>query len=103
MAHKAGTEDVLGKTVQIGTGARVLAWANHLLTIAYIVDRDVNGDPILAADGTPTLTLDIDGLPQLDPANEGSAYELARYVDTIDLYRQLITTFEHPIADLPEP
>ncbi len=103
LAHKSGTEDVLGKTVQIGTGARVLEWANHLLTVAYLVDRDVDGQPILAADGTPTLVLDVDGLPQLDPTTPGAAAELARYVDTIDLYRQLITTFEHPLEDLPEP
>ncbi len=102
-ARKFGTEDVLGKTVQIGTGARILAWANHLLTIAYVVDRDVNGDPILLPDGQPILTLDLNGLPQLDPANAGAHLELARYVDTIDLYRQLILTFEHPIEDLPEP
>ncbi|NUP07363.1 MAG: hypothetical protein HOW73_15035 [Polyangiaceae bacterium] len=102
-AHMIGTEDVSGRNVQKGTAARVLEWANHLVTVAYIVERDDNGDPIWKADGQPLLTLDANGAPQLDPANAGAEIELAKYVDTIDLYRQLIKTFEHPISDLPEP
>jgi hypothetical protein len=102
-AHKIGTEAMLGHTVQKGTGARSLEWANHLVATAYLVNRDVNGDPILNADGTPQLILDVNGVPQLDPAHPGADLELSRYVDTIDLYRQLIATFEHPIDELPEP
>ncbi len=102
-SHEAGTEDVLGKTVQMGTGARALEWANHLLTVSYLVVRDVNGDPVLQADGRPTLELDANGLPQQDPANEGSIAAFAAYVDTLDLYRQLVATFEQPIDELPQP
>jgi hypothetical protein len=103
MARKAGTENMLGKTVQIGTGARVLEWANHLLATGYQVVRDIDGAPVLAADGTPTLILDANGLPQREPSAPGADVELSRYVDTIDLYRQLINTFEHPLEYLPEP
>ncbi len=102
-AHKAGTEDVLGQTVQKGTGARVLEWANHLLTVTYLVVRGPDDEPVFNADGTPTLVLDADGVPQLNPNAVGSEQELASYVDTIDLYRQLIATFEQPLEDLPEP
>ncbi len=102
-AHKAGTETMLGATVETGTGARALQWANHLLTVTYLVDRDLNGDPILQPDGRPILLLDVNGAAQLDPANLGSEAEFARYVDTIDLYRQLIATFEQPIDELPQP
>ncbi len=102
-AHKAGTESILGRTVQAGTGARILEWANHLLATAYLVDRDINGDPILGPDGRPTLLLDVDGLPQLDPSTPGADAELARFVDTVDLFHQLIHTFEQPLGELPEP
>ena len=87
----------------MGTGARALEWANHLLTVSYLVVRDVNGDPVLQADGRPTLELDANGLPQQDPANEGSIAAFAAYVDTLDLYRQLVATFEQPIDELPQP
>lgn len=102
-AHKSGTEDLLGHTVQKSTGARSLEWANHLVSTAYLVVRDVGGEPILNADGTPQLILDGNGAAQLDPAHPGADLELAKYVDTVDLYRQLIATFEQPISDLPEP
>jgi len=102
-AHKTGTEDLLGKIVQIGTGARSLEWANHLLSITYLVVRDINGDPVLQPDGRPTLILDINGAAQLDPATAGSLGTFSSYVDTIDIYRQLIATFEQPIDELPQP
>jgi hypothetical protein len=102
-AKRDGTETQLGLTVQRATGARILEWANYLLTLVYVVERDVDGAPILGADGRPTLVLDVDGKPQLEPDSAAAEYEYARYVDTIDLFRQLTQTFEHPIAELPEP
>ena len=94
---------MLGKTVERGTGARVLAWANHLATLAYLVERDANDAPILQSDGRPKLVLDGKGAVQLDPAHPGADLELRRYVGSIDRYRQLVTTFEQPLGDLPEP
>jgi hypothetical protein len=102
-ARRDGTEALLGLTVQRATGARILEWANYLLTLAYVVDRDVDGAPILGSDGRPTLILDADGKPQLEADSIAAEYEFARYVDTIDLFRQLTQTFEQPIAELPEP
>ncbi|MFO0547424.1 MAG: zinc-dependent metalloprotease [Polyangiaceae bacterium] len=101
-AHMAGTEDVLGNTVQRGTGARALEWANHLLARAYMVVEDANG-PVLNADGSPTLILDGNNAPIPNPAYPGADLELKRYVDTLDLYRELVATFEQPFGDLPEP
>lgn len=102
-AHKAGTETVLGKTVQKGTGARILEWANQLASIVYLVQEDINGNPVLNADGSVQFILDGNGAVQLNPEKLGSEPEFTRYVDTIDLYRQLIATFEQPLDELPEP
>lgn len=102
-AHAAGTEELLGQTVQRGTAARILEWANHLLATAYLVERDgVTDEPILNADGTPQLILD-NGVAQLNPETPGADAEYTRFVDSIDLYRQLIGTFEQPLDELPEP
>ena len=39
-AHRSGSELVLGETREKGAGARMLEWANHLTTLAYVVDVD---------------------------------------------------------------
>ena len=103
-AHKGGTATVLGRDRQRTVGARALEWANHLLAVAYEVERDDDGAPVLAADGTPTVLRDADGRPLLDASHPGADAELRRYVDTLDLFRQLTATFEHPLeGGLPEP
>jgi hypothetical protein len=104
-AHATGTEELLGKTHQRGTGARMLEWANHLLSIAYLVERDAQGNVLQNPDGTPMLKLDAAGKAQKDPAHPGAAAALQKYVDQIDLFRQLIATFEHPLDEwsLPQP
>ncbi len=104
-ARSYGTEALFGKTVDKGIGARMLGWANHLLARAYLVDKDVNGDPIIGPDGRPVLTLDVNGMPQKDPQNADAFAALANYVDFIDLMRQVTATFEQPLGsgDLPEP
>ena len=89
--------------MQRGTGARILEWANYLLTLVYEVDRDVNGDVILNADGSPTLVLDVDGAPIPLADSLAAEVEYSRYVDTIDLYRQLTLEFSQPLEELPEP
>ncbi len=104
-AHAIGTEGVLGQTVQRGVGARMLEWANKLVTIAYLVQKDGNGDPIVNADGTPALLLDVDGKPQKNPASPGADAVLKKFVDEIDLFRQLTSTFNQGLGDddLPQP
>ncbi|MBW2527315.1 MAG: hypothetical protein JRI23_24245 [Deltaproteobacteria bacterium] len=104
-AHSTGTESIMGLTRQKAAGARMLEWANKLMTLAYLVDRDVGGEPIYNPDGTPVLLLDVDGKPQLDPANPGAPAALARYVDTIDTMRELTAHFEQALGDwdLPQP
>lgn len=105
-AHTSGTETLLGQVREKGTGARMLAWANRLLALTYLVTRDVDGNPVLNPDGTMQLILDVDGKPQLDPARpDGVEQALRKYVDSIDLFRQLTATFEQPLGDgdLPQP
>jgi hypothetical protein len=83
----------------------MLAWANELTAVAYIVEVDTNGDLVLNADGTPKLVLGADGAPQKNVANPGAALTLQRYVDNIDIMRQLGSTFGFGLAneDLPQP
>ncbi len=102
-AHTIGTEDVLGNQHQISTGARMLEWANHLLAIAYDVQKDVNGNVVFNADGTPALKLDVNGLPVVVDA--AAAADLKKFVDSIDLFHQLTSTFEQPLdpGSLPQP
>ena len=110
-AHSSGSEPILGTTRQRSAGARMLEWANKLVTVAYLVQRDGNGDPIFNADGTPIL-VDGNGVPLLpgdppvlDPANPGADSVLARYVDTIDTMRQITVYFQQAVGDgdLPQP
>jgi hypothetical protein len=104
-AHSAGTDQVLGQTRQKGTGARMLEWANQLLALAYLVETDGSGQVVENADGSPVLLLDAAGKPQKNPANPGAAAALQKYVDTIDLFRQITAFFEQPLGDydLPHP
>jgi hypothetical protein len=104
-AHTRGSESVMGQLRQRSAGARMLEWANELLARAYLVDRDVNGAPLLDLYGTPILLLDVNGQPQPDPANPGADAVLQRYVDNIDMMRQLTQTFALPLGDgdLPQP
>ena len=104
-AHATGTEVLLGKTHQRGTGARMLEWANRLITLAYVVEKDPQGNVLLNPDGTPMLKLGPTGKVIKNPANPGAAGALQKYVDQIDLFRQLVTTFQHPLDEwsLPQP
>jgi hypothetical protein len=105
-AHAAGSEDVLGHTVQKGTGARMLAWANQIVMAAYLVETDAStGDPIINPDGTPALKLDAEGKPIKNAANPGADLVLQKFVDQIDIFRQLTAEFSRPLSDedLPDP
>ena len=103
-AHGTGTEKVFGVDHQKGVGARMLEWANKLTAIAYKVNKS-GGKPIFNADGTPSLILDGNGKPQLDPDGASAATALQKYVANIDIQRQLTSTFNRPLddGDLPQP
>ena len=104
-ARTYGTEQLFGFPVERGSGARMLEWANRLLSFAYLVETDTNGDPVVDQFGNPILILDADDLPQLNPDWPGADLALQRYVDQIDMMRQLVATFEQPLWDgaLPDP
>ncbi|MBI5479452.1 MAG: zinc-dependent metalloprotease [Deltaproteobacteria bacterium] len=104
-AHAVGREQVFGRDVQRGVGARMLEWANQLLVLAYLVERDGFGQPVLNADGTPKLVLDANGRPQPDPANPGAVAALRKHVDNVGILRQLTSTFDRSLTDpeLPQP
>ena len=104
-ARSYGHETLYGRSVDRGIGARMLGWANQLMALAYLTDKDINGAPIFGSDGRPMLTLDVNGMPQKDPQNAQAFADLQKYVDFIDLMRQVTATFEQPLGsgDLPEP
>ncbi len=103
VAHTSGTEESFGFTRQKGAGARMLEWANTLTTYAYVVDRDVNMEPILDPFSSPTFTLDGNGDRQVADADAQSV--LQSYVQNIDQMRQIVTMFRQPLDDggLPQP
>ncbi|MGC4113930.1 MAG: hypothetical protein QM765_04590 [Myxococcales bacterium] len=103
-AHTAGTERVLGNDYEKSAGARMLEYGNKLVAWTYLVETDQDAI-VYNADGTPKLILDANGKAQLDPETEGAEAVLRKYVDTIDLFRQLTSTFETPLGDgdLPLP
>jgi hypothetical protein len=104
-AHRTGSEVLMGQTREKSIGARMLAWANHLMTLAYEVEVDINNQPLMNPDGSPVLKLDVNGKPVKNAANPAAEAALAKYVDTIDLFRQLTAKFEMPLDDesLPQP
>lgn len=70
IARRYGTEEIFGQTVEKGIGARVLEWANYLLSNAYETET-VSGQPWvtpkLNSDGLPVVMFDPDMTPiQID-------------------------------------
>ena len=103
-AHATGTETVLGAVHQRGAGARMLEWANKLLTVAYVVERDAKGEPVLGPDGAPILVLDTSGKAVKDTDHAGADSVLRKYVTNLDMMRQLTATFLQPLdGGLPQP
>lgn len=104
-AHAVGTENMVGKQVQRGVGARMLEWANWLAYVAYLVEVDPQGNPVTNPDGTLNYVLGSDGRPQPDPSTPGADGVLRKYVDNLDIMRQLTSEFSRPLgdADLPDP
>ncbi len=104
-AHSTGTETLFGTDHEKAVGARMLEWANTLVSQAYLVKTDAQGYILLNADGTPQLKLDANGHPQKDPQAPGADAQLQSYVDQIDIFRQLTALFSRPLDDgsLPQP
>ncbi len=102
-ARTTGTEKLFGVDRQKSVGARMLEWANSLVTRAYLVEKDATGAVRLNPDGTPRLLLK-DGKPQVNPDGAAALVALKRYVTNIEVMRQLVTTFMRPLeSSLPEP
>ena len=104
-AHAIGTEMIFGADHQRGVGARMLEWANTLIPLAYLVQTTAKGDPIVNPDGTVALLYDANGKAQKNPANPGADAVLQKYVDQIDIFRQLTSEFDRSLTDgdLPQP
>ncbi len=104
-AHTSGTETILGDVHQKGVAARMLEWANKLVFYAYVCQVNSSGGPVLNADGTPKLILDGQGHAQIDPQAGTFPTTLEKFVDNIDIMRQLTATFNRPLDDgnLPQP
>jgi hypothetical protein len=80
IAKTYGKEALFGKTVQKGIAARVLEWANVLLSQAYATDPG----PDLDGDGEPDwnmVRLGTDGQPQV--ISDGARLKLERYESLI--------------------
>jgi len=81
VAHTEGMETIFGKRVQKGIAARILQYANELMSRAYNVDDgpDLDGDgvpdwylPIYKDDGTPSVKYDAEvGLLEVDEESGG--------------------------------
>lgn len=104
-AHTVGKEQGVSGRVEKGIGARALEWANALLVSAYLVERDAQNRPRLAADGTPIVLRGADERPRRNPDGGGSYAALRKHVDAINILRQLTSTFGRSLApgDLPQP
>ncbi len=102
-AHATGTETVLGQVRQKGVGARMVEWANRLALQAYKVVLGGGNIPRTNADGSWVYELDANGHVQVQDA--AAQATLRKYVDNLDILRQLTADFTRPLGDqnLPNP
>ncbi len=97
VAKTYGTEDIFGKTVQKGVGARILEWANVLLEKAYVVTPVTENGvtwyvPVLKADGQPIVKYaPLQGIDPIDGTFQSNAKPGCEPLDPAD-----------PAADTPE-
>jgi hypothetical protein len=104
-AHSTGLETIFGVDHEKSIGARMLEWATTLLIQTYLVETDAQGYILLNANGTVKLKLDANGRPQKDPQTPGADAQLQKYMDQVDIFRQLTASFSQSLgdADLPHP
>ncbi len=87
LATTFGTETIQGRAVERGVASRVLQHANELLAAAYKVQLDpATQEPVLDANGEPTLERDGGGAPIV--TNTVAEAKLRRYVGLVDGLRQ---------------
>jgi hypothetical protein len=101
IARTLGTETVFGEVVQMGISARILEWANFLMSNAYVTTAVTHGDttwfiPTLGTDGQPQV------LDPSDPTRTatipncaGNAYcvQLQNYMSVPAFMRQAIQAY----------
>ncbi len=102
-ARSTGKEKLLGELREKAAGARMLEWANRLLTFAYEVERDASGKAKVDSYGTPILIFDAQGHAKEDATNPGAVAVLQGYVDQLEMFRQLTKAFAQPVDALPQP
>lgn len=94
VARLYGPDTVDGKTIDAGIASRMLIRANKLLTLAYQVEVDKDGQPIVDQFGRPTLTLDESGQPI--PADSQTATTgFADYVGLLDANVEVARRISH--------
>ena len=89
IARRFGTEEIDGRQVERGIASRMMARANQLVTLSYVVVKDAQGQPVLDEYGRPELVLDAQGQPQPLETFDSKMGELSRYVGLVDGVRQL--------------
>ncbi len=89
VARKYGTEKIDDRTVDKGIASRMLAHANTLLSSAYKVTRDGQGNPVLDAFGRPTVALDANGLPISEFSGGATEQDMVKYVGLLDSVKQI--------------
>jgi len=89
IARRFGEEEIDGRMVDMGIASRMMARANDLLALSYVVERDTEGNPVIDEYGRPVLVLDENGQPQPLDTYESKQGDLVRYVGLIDAVRQL--------------
>lgn len=83
VARLYGPDTVDGRTFDSGIASRMLAHANKLLTLAYQVQVDDKGNPVLDEFGRPTPVLDASGQPT--PTSDDTAMGgFSDYVGLLD-------------------
>ncbi len=94
IARSFGRENINGKSVEKGVGARMLLYANIIMSNTYNVQREggsLTGAPVLNQYGQVQLVTDANGQPVLK-ASDAANTELSRlinYVGMVDALRQI--------------
>jgi hypothetical protein len=100
IAKTIGTENLYGKTVQKGIGARVLEWANELLNKGYqTTSVTQNGQtwyvPVIGTDGKAVVKHPTTGAPVASCAQNPACVQLERYTPIIRFVRQAFHAYNY--------
>lgn len=89
VARTYGPDVIDGRTVDKGIASRMLAHANALLAVAYVVERDALGAVVRDAYGRPKLVLGADGRAQTDDRGVVRFAQLGKYVGLLNAVREI--------------